>query len=346
MGKNIVIIGAGMMGTALSVPLSDNGHNIKVVGTHLDNDIIAYARENNYHKNMKRKLPEGNVYYEYEQLDMALEGADIAVCGVSSFGIDWFIENVLPRIPENVPIISVTKGLVCESDGTLTAFPDYMIRSGRLKSPICAIGGPCTSYELADRRHSSVAFCGYDTETLKMLKETFETPYYHVTLSTDVVGVECAVAMKNAYALAVSMAVGMTERDEGIGCKQAYNPQAAIFGQAVKEMSRMLALVGGGAENIVYAAGDLYVTVYGGRTRLLGTLLGRGMSFAEAMNELAGVTLESVAITKRTVEAIRKLSERGLANENDYPILMYIGSLIEGKTDKGMPWNEFTRESL
>ncbi len=346
MGRNVVIIGAGMMGTALSVPLSDNGHNVRVIGTHLDDDIIAFARENHYHKNMKRKLPDNNVYYEYGQLDSALEGADIAVCGVSSFGVDWFIENALPRIPENVPVISVTKGLVCEPDGALTAFPDYILRSGRAKSPVCAIGGPCTSYELADRRHSSVAFCGYDTGALRMLKEAFETPYYHVTLSTDVVGVECAVAMKNAYALAVSMAVGMTEKLEGIGCKQAYNPQAAIFGQAVKEMSRMLALVGGGAENIVYAAGDLYVTVYGGRTRMLGTLLGRGMSFSEAMNELAGVTLESVAITSRTVEAIRKLSARGLADERDYPILMYIGSLIEGKADAGMPWSEFTRESL
>ena len=36
--------------------------------------------------------------------------------------------------------------------------------------------------------------------------------YYHISLSTDVVGVECAVAMKNAYALGVSLAVGLAEK--------------------------------------------------------------------------------------------------------------------------------------
>ena len=37
---NIVILGAGLMGSAFSVPLSDNGHQVRLVGTHLDGDII------------------------------------------------------------------------------------------------------------------------------------------------------------------------------------------------------------------------------------------------------------------------------------------------------------------
>ena len=341
MKKTIVIIGAGMMGSALSVPLSDNGHCVRVAGTCLDDEIIAYARENRFHKTMKRALPEGNEYFYYRDLDQAMKGADIVVDGVSSFGVDWFIENVLDRIPEEIPILCVTKGLICEDDGTLTAFPEYMKRKSALRHSISAIGGPCTSYELADRRHSSVAFCGKNMETLKMLRETFETSYYHVSLSTDVAGVECAVAMKNAYALAVSMAVGMIQKQEGENATLAYNPQAAIFGQAVREMRRLLKLAGGSDDNIVYAAGDLYVTVYGGRTRLLGTLLGRGLTFAEAMEKLKGVTLESVSIASRTVRAIRLLSARGAAREEDFPILMYIGSLLEGKPDTGMPWEKF-----
>ena len=79
-----------------------------------------------------------------------------------------------------------------------------------------------------------------------------------------------------------------------------YNSQAALFGQSVREMRKLLALVGGGDDNIVYGAGDLYVTVFGGRTRLIGTLLGRGMSFPEAMEELDGITLESIVIATRT----------------------------------------------
>lgn len=344
MKKTIAIIGAGMMGSALSIPLSDNGHEIRIIGTHLDNEIIDHAKVNDNHKTMKRALPKGIAYYYYEELSKAVQGADIIVCGVSSFGVDWYIENVMPKLDPAVPMISVTKGLVCEENGNLISFPHYMKKRGMGHFNLNAIGGPCTSYELADRRHSCVAFCGDDINTLKMLKSVFETDYYHISLSTDVAGVECAVAMKNAYALAVTMAVGMIEKQEGEGCTLAYNPQAAIFGQSVREMRRLLKLVGGHDDNVIYAAGDLYVTVYGGRTRLLGTLLGRGLTMKEALEKLSGVTLESVSIAGRTYKAIKLLSQRGVVKEEDYPILMYIGSLLNGEEDTGMPWAKFEEE--
>ena len=43
------IVGAGVMGTATAWPLSDNGHEIRLVGTHLDHDIIQSCKEKNFH---------------------------------------------------------------------------------------------------------------------------------------------------------------------------------------------------------------------------------------------------------------------------------------------------------
>ena len=37
---NILIIGAGSMGTAFSFPCSDNGHSVTIIGTHLENNFI------------------------------------------------------------------------------------------------------------------------------------------------------------------------------------------------------------------------------------------------------------------------------------------------------------------
>ena len=34
--SKIIIIGAGAMGTAFAVPCSDNGHEVHVIGTHLE----------------------------------------------------------------------------------------------------------------------------------------------------------------------------------------------------------------------------------------------------------------------------------------------------------------------
>jgi glycerol-3-phosphate dehydrogenase (NAD(P)+) len=42
---NIVILGAGVMGTAFSFPLADAGQNVYLVGTHLDRSgLQAYAQ--------------------------------------------------------------------------------------------------------------------------------------------------------------------------------------------------------------------------------------------------------------------------------------------------------------
>ena len=41
----ITIVGSGMMGSAIGIPASENGHEIRLVGTPLDREIINHARE-------------------------------------------------------------------------------------------------------------------------------------------------------------------------------------------------------------------------------------------------------------------------------------------------------------
>jgi glycerol-3-phosphate dehydrogenase (NAD(P)+) len=154
------------------------------------------------------------------------------------------------------------------------------------------------------------------------------------------------VAMKNAYALGVTLAIGLTQRSEGIGAGEHYNAQAALFMQVVREMRRLLKLAGGGDENIVWGAGDLYVTVFGGRTRKLGILLGRGLSVKEAMAELGGLTLESAVIARRTAEALHVLIARGRAKAGDFPLLLHIGDIISSGAEVNIPWEKFETETV
>lgn len=335
----ITVIGAGQMGSALSFPLRDNGHTVRLVGTPLDADIISRIREDGFHPTLKRTLPGGTEAFVFEELDRALDGADLAVGGVSSFGLDWFRDRVIPRLPEGLPVLSVTKGMTDMPDGALLSYPEIYERSTSRKISFNAIGGPCTSYELADRDFTCVTFCGRDMELLGRIKALFATRYYNVGISTDVRGVECAVAMKNAYALAVSLAIGMSYRREGREFEH-YNSQAALFYQSVREMRALLALCGGGEDKLALGAGDLYVTVFGGRTRKIGTLLGQGMPLDEALRTLRGVTLESLVITKRTNAAVKRLIASGRAREADFPLLLHIGEILDGKP-VDIPWEKF-----
>lgn len=342
----VTIVGAGMMGTAMAVPALDNGNEVRVVGTHLDREIVERLGMDGYHLNMKRTLPQGIRYFQVEEMETALEGADLLIGGVSSFGVEWFGEQVLPKIPDGLPVLMVTKGMAADGEGNLSPFPRYLAgKSPGRKLLLNAVGGPCISYELVDRNQTCVAFCGEEMEVLRRIKDMLATDYYHISLSTDVAGVECAVALKNAYALGVSLAIGLGNRKNGPQAKEEYNPQAALFGQSVKEMGKLIALAGGNQENnIVYGAGDLYVTVFGGRTRRIGTLLGEGKTYAQAVEILAGVTLESVAIIRVILGALEKLEHRGLTSRQEFPLMLEMGRLLEEGEAVDVPWKSFERE--
>ncbi len=338
----ITIVGAGMMGSAMAFPARAKGHEVRLVGTPLDREIIDQARQTGRHITLKRQLPEGVKYYQIEGLEEALRGADLLIGGVSSMGVDWFSQSVIPRVPAGLPILSVTKGMIADGAGEFISYPElYERRHPGSGIAFCAIGGPCTSYELADRDQTQVCFCGPDLALLRRLKAMLSADWYHISLSTDVRGVECAVALKNAYALGVTLAVGLSEKLDG---RLHYNSQAGLFGQSVREMRRILPLFGGSEDNLYLGAGDLYVTVFGGRTRMIGTLLGKGVPIEEARKELAGITLESLVIAGRTAEAVRAAIQEGRAAESDFPLLLYIDRLLRGESGEGIPWQDFEQE--
>ena len=89
-------------------------------------------------------------------------------------------------------------------------------------------------------------------------------------------------------------------------------------------------------------AGDLYVTVYGGRTRLVGVLLGRGLDIDEVKKELKGVTLESLVVAERVARAVRLKAARGEATAGDYPLLMHVDDILTRHKAVDIPWDSFT----
>ena len=321
--STIVIVGSGMMGSALAFPARENGNTVRLVGSPLDGEIIDACRATNRHPKFAKHFPEGIPpfpagveFYKIDELDRALEGADLVIGGVSSFGVDWFGDELLPRIPVSVPVLSVTKGLFDTPDGKLLTYPELWRKRLAAKGivrDICAIGGPCTSYELV----------------------------------TDVTGIESAVALKNGYALGIALTVGLNQKERGLDSGLHFNSQAAVFGQAAKEMSRLLDLQGAGTlDNLCVGIGDLYVTVYGGRTREVGILLGRGLSIDEAKAALKGVTLESLVVAERVGRAVKARIAAGELRAEDFPLLLHIDRLLAGRGEAALPWERFTFEAV
>lgn len=341
----ITIVGAGMMGSALAFPARENGHEVRIIGTHLDREIIDGCIKNNRHPKFEKDFPAGIEFYQIERLSEMIDGSDVIIGGVSSFGVEWFAEKVLPLISENTPVLTVTKGLMDTSEGKLLTYPDVWrqkLESMGKKLSLNAIGGPCTSYELVVHDQTEVAFCGGDIKTLAYLKELMQTDYYHISITTDVMGIESAVALKNGYALGIALTIGLNQKIFG-NDELHFNSQAAVFGQATKEMYKLLQFQNAlTLDNLCVGVGDLYVTVYGGRTRLVGILLGKGLNIDEAKTELNGVTLESLVVAERVARAVKTNIEKGILKKEDFPLLLHIDEILSEKKEVNIPWNEFT----
>ncbi len=334
-----------MMGSALAFPARENGNEVRLVGTPLDREIIDACKATGQHPKFDRPFPEGIGYYQFEQWKEAVRDVDFVIGGVSSFGVDWFLENVLSELDPSVPVISVTKGLIDLEDGTLISYPDYWERELRKKGinrTVNAIGGPCTSYELVFHDQTEVAFCGRETAQIKMMKEALQTSYYHISLTNDVIGLESAVALKNGYALAIAMTIGLVNRHHGPDAGLHFNSQAAAFYQGVKEMRLLLEMQGASRDCENIGIGDLYVTVYGGRTRKVGILLGEGKTCEEALEILSGVTLESLVVSRRVYRAVVRKASLGKLDLADFPMLCHAADVLDNGKDAELPWEEFT----
>jgi glycerol-3-phosphate dehydrogenase (NAD(P)+) len=341
----VAMLGAGVMASALTVPLADNGHEIRLVGTHLDGEIIDSVRATRVHPGLGLALPDAVRAYRLEDAAEAFDGADVALSGVNSFGVRWAGQQLDRLLRPGMPVVTITKGMEASDDGDLRILPDVLageVRDElRAQVPWTAIAGPSIAGEVAVRRHTSVVFAGLDQDVLDRLAGLFRTDRYHVETSTDLVGVEVCAAMKNCYALSVGLGEGVLARDgETDGPYRNHNYEAALFGQGAREMGRMLTLLGGRPETTHGPAGvaDMYVTSAGGRNIRVGRLIGSGATFTEADAELGHITLEGAAAIKVIGGALPRLTERGVVGASDFPLLRALHDVIGEDRPLDIPW--------
>ena len=117
----ITILGAGVMGSAFSVPLADNGHEIKLVGTHLDEEIVEQIHQDRIHPRLGVALPNSVQPLTYDRLGDAIDGADLLVVAVNSLGIDWvgmMLSMLGDELHPDMPLLFLTKGLEGKNDAT------------------------------------------------------------------------------------------------------------------------------------------------------------------------------------------------------------------------------------
>jgi glycerol-3-phosphate dehydrogenase (NAD(P)+) len=344
----IAILGSGVMGSALTFPLADNGHDIRLVGTHLDRDIIDRVQASGVHPGLNRALPEQVVAYQLEQAQSAFDGADVVVSGVNSFGVRWAGQQLASLLKPDMLVLAIAKGMHATEDGDLRILPDVLAEQVpdnlRASIPWAAVAGPSIAGEVAARRDACVVFTGHDQAALDRLATIFRTGWYHVWTSTDLVGVEVCAAMKNCYALAVGLAVGILDRLGQAGSPDRnHNYEAALFAQGAVEIGQMVRLLGGRPETPYWlpGVGDMFVTSTGGRNVRAGRMVGAGLRFSQARERMGGITLEGAAAIEVIGGALPKLTERRMIGTADFPLMRQLHAVVAEDQPLHLPWSTF-----
>ena len=328
---NIIIIGAGAMSSAFSLPCYENNHQTLIIGSNYDNELISQINtNNNFHQALKLKLPDNIKFIKYKNLlDEEYNKPDLIVIGTNSKGIEWSTE-VLEKICKDKklpPLLLLTKGLNVYNNN----FELLIEKLERLLSykkftniNISAVAGPCLAGELAMKKHSSVVFTNTDLKTAEWLKKLLTTDYYHAFISDDVNGVEICAAIKNIFSIAIGSAKGLNKN------KNYLNTSAALFTQSVFEMELFVTMLKGKKETVrgLAGIGDLHVSAAGGRNSMLGSYLGEGFLYSEVKKkQMKDITVEGAELSFEIFELVKKKF-----NIKQMPLMLsMMESIVENK---------------
>lgn len=340
---DIVILGAGVMGSALAVPaaVSDANH-VTLVGSPLDDSIVDSLQRTRVHPDLRTDLPAEIEALTLSQLTHErLQTADVIIIGVSSPGIAWastLINDAAAR-PDILGL--VTKGLVANNpmNAVPLTYADALPALLTQENPaIVGIGGPCIARELALGLPTRVTFASNPIQKAEHLRSLLETDYYRITTHTHIAAVEACAALKNFLCIGVSAMMSAYPLDDS----HAKNPVAALYNQAVLELlilSRWIAAEEYAANNgsttndvafDLAGMGDLHVTVGGGRNSRLGTYLGQGRLLDDIINtDMAGITVEGVDTGRRLAPGLHAACSAGQLNAADIPLTHAILDCIE-----------------
>lgn len=265
--KKILIVGAGAMGAAFSIPLLDNGHSVALTEPYNFKLFQKLNSKKKIHPSLNINLPKKLKINKFSS-EILNRKWDLIVIAVSSIGIDLIGKN-LSKVKNKSPILVLTKGL--KLDGRNLISMSSLLKKYNKNLNISVLKGPCLAKELARKVKSFTVVANKNINTAKKIGKLISTNYYQTEFSRDVRGVEFLSAIKNIYSMI-------------IGAGQWHNTSSALFKKSIDEMKYLVNYFKGKNETVYGLAGlgDLYVSAMGGRNSKMGEYLGQGYTFAQA----------------------------------------------------------------
>ena len=291
---NVGVLGAGSWGTALSVLLYENGHQVTVWSIDkAEVEMLTLKREHET-KLPGVRLPEDLMITN--DLEEAVTGRDFLVLAVPSPFTRATAKSMSPYIKEGQIIVDVAKGIEETTLMTLS----QQIEEEIPQADVAVLSGPSHAEEVGRKLPTTCVIGAKTRKTAEYLQSMFISRVFRVYTSPDILGIELGGSLKNVIALAAGIADGLGYGD---------NTKAALITRGIAEIARLGVKMGGKIETFtgLTGIGDLIVTCASvhSRNRKAGYLIGQGRTMEEAMEEVKMV-VEGVYSAKAAAKLARK----------------------------------------
>ena len=294
----ISVLGAGSWGTALSVLLNNNGHEVRLWSRFQEEvDTLKQTRE------LTSKLPGVHIP---ENIDLTadvkncVETAEVIVLAVPSPYVRGTAELMAPYVKDEQIIVNVAKGI---EEKTLMTMTD-IISEEIPAAGVYVLSGPSHAEEVGRGIPTTCVISGPKRETAEYLQGIFMSPVFRVYTTPDTLGVELGGSLKNVIALAAGTADGLGYGD---------NTKAALITRGIAEIARLGTKMGAHMETfyglkLAYEAGktggSLPTVFNAANERAVAMFLNREIGYLQIPEIIAGCMEMHKVIADPTVEEI------------------------------------------
>ncbi|MCH9689671.1 MAG: NAD(P)-dependent glycerol-3-phosphate dehydrogenase [Gammaproteobacteria bacterium] len=303
------VLGAGSWGTAVAMHLSMHGQQVLLWGRDANHiQSMAKSRENTRYLpgiTLPESLtPEAN-------LQTCLTQATHLIIATPSHAFG----ELLKKLPEDIHHIAwITKGLDPEKNQCLS---ELVTERWGKDFRMAVISGPSFAKEVAKGLPTALVIAGNNATYAQSLHDAFHHHHLRVYASHDLIGVQCAGAVKNVLAIACGISDGLN---------YGANAKAALITRGLAEMTRFGTALGGLPETFagLTGLGDLVLTCTDNqsRNRRFGLLIGQGEAIIAAEKAI-GQVVEG----KHNASQVCALAK---ANALELPICHEVNELLQG----------------
>lgn len=263
----IFVLGAGLMGTAISSQISKNVENVYLWARRKDvcQNIQRYQINLDYYpdnKLSKNIIPINDLEH--------IENSDIIFFTVPSHAVRDIAREIKQYISDKTIIVSTAKGIEYPPFHRMSEIITEELNTDN----IVVLSGPNFADEIINDMYSATTISSCRIDSVNKIKDILKTDKFSVEISNDVIGVELCGILKNICAIAIGIC-------ESIGLNE--NARYAVLTESFNEMTRIILSFGGKLDTVFCYSGfgDLCLTSHSekSRNKTIGQLYGKKMFF-------------------------------------------------------------------